>query len=704
MAQSYHQPQAALAGFLDSMQQDTSMSAYSLFGPSQYPESVAFWHDPSAAAPTMAIPAAYPSKQPTLLQPLPDQKKHKRTRSGCFTCRARRIKCDETRPVCERCRKGSRDCVYPSPTASSKASARAAAKSRGARPQSQGSDSSGKVEIEEVSPLEPILDEEEPDSAGVASRPTPPTARHAGQSRPEMHRTQSGQSVRKRSIPKQTSESGSFQMDPSSSPSTESSRFESLSVRSASVGQSTLDLLNSSRLSDDVRFYLNFYQEYITPEHFFLRQSSSRFIHHSIIELALGYKPLLNALVGFSAYHHTLQSPEGKLYTFLKYYNKALVLLRQSLGSGEEHTEATLCTVLVLTTFEEYIGDWANLIDHHQAAHALMWELLTPESSNVVELHTNIFLWYARFDVVAGILAGTEAILSRGWYMAKEEYDAEQAALYPDDPSKQLALVASINRRFGLDMASLYAKLSRGMIPIDQFAVQNEQLGQTIEKAKAILSQFDDSEDTVRSYPNQQPLTDNDIVDPYVPGVLQIGPLWDANYARIDLLSTELMFKYQTMLSLKQPLLQDLQNLAFEQCRLMETIERWPNKGNGSCIGFKNSIGISSMFLPKDLKHQMWSRRKLAVMEQNGYIIAPRFRAALIAIWQLPELQHWWLPNDEGYSDTIGAIRSMSEERMNQPSDDFRENVRDMKSLFWKLTVDEEDDEQSPSSSHNSFQ
>lgn len=45
----------------------------------------------------------------------------------------------------------------------------------------------------------------------------------------------------------------------------------------------------------------------------------------------------------------------------------------------------------------------------------------------------------------------------------------------------------------------------------------------------------------------------------------------------------------------------------------------------------------------------------------------------------------------------------MSEERVNQPLDDFRENVRDMKSLFWKLSVDDQDDEQSPSSSHTSY-
>ncbi|KAJ5666272.1 uncharacterized protein N7477_008720 [Penicillium maclennaniae] len=699
MAQSYHQPQTALAGFLNSMQQDSSMSAYSLFGPSQYPESVAFWHDPSPA-PALAISAAlFPSKQPALLQPIPDAKKHKRTRSGCFTCRARRIKCDEGRPLCERCRKGNRDCVYPSPAAPSKGT-RAGGKSRGTRPPSQGSDSSGRFEHDEVSPLEPIIDEEEPDNVGFGSQLSPSSG--VSPSRPDLHRKQSGQSLQRPSM-KQMLDAGTYAGDASSSPSTEESRFESRSVRSLSISHSINELVSTSRLSDDMRFYLNFHQDFISHEHFFLRSGSDHFVHHSIVELALGYEPLLYALVGFSAYHHTLQVPGGKLYTFLKYYNKALVLLRKSLGSGEEHTEATLCTVLMLTTFEEYIGDWVNLIDHHSAAHALMRELLTPETSNLIELHTNIFLWYARFDVVAGILAGTEAILSRDWYMVKEQYDEEQAALYPDDPQKQLVLVASINRRFGLDMASLYAKLARGMIPMDEFAEQNNKLGQTLERAKDILRQFDESEDTVYSYMNKKPLTEDDIVDPYMPGAIHQGPLWDANYAWIDLLSTDTMFKYQTMLTLRKPLLPELAQLAFDQCRLIETIDRWPDRGNGHCIGFKNSIGMASMFLPKDEKHLMWSRRKMAMMEQNGYIIAPRFRDALAAIWQLPEVHHWWLPNDEGYTDIIREIRSMSEERMNQPRDKHRENVRDMKGLFGKLSVDDQEDDQSPGSNHGTI-
>lgn len=102
-----------------------------------------------------------------------------------------------------------------------------------------------------------------------------------------------------------------------------------------------------------------------------------------------------------------------------------------------------------------------------------MQNILTPESTNIVELHTNIFRWYARFDVVIGMVAGTEALLPREWYIGKETYDAEQAAVYPNDHAKQLALVASINRRCLQEMASLYARFSDDVISLDQFIVQN---------------------------------------------------------------------------------------------------------------------------------------------------------------------------------------------------------------------------------------
>ncbi|KAF7585233.1 hypothetical protein BBP40_011610 [Aspergillus hancockii] len=700
----------------------SALSAYSsILGGGQYPESVALWHNPPSQTPSQpGLPVTAPPahfapapKSHSLLQPAPDQKKHKRTRSGCFTCRARRIKCDETRPVCDRCRKGNRDCVYPTPGTSgsmSSAGSRSGTRSKTNRPQSRGSDSSGHVETDDVHILEPIADEDEEEegSVGSSSRLSPSTGSGGTRPKLELRQKRSAQSLARRRAKQQslavttaTETPGSLR-DVSSSPSTEASlRLDSASARSASISLSHYESFavpNTSHLPEDIRFYLSFHQGYITPRHYFMRSDGHRFVHQNIIEFALQYDPLLYAVVGFAAYHHCVQFGTGKLYTFLKYYNMALKLLRKSLGSGEEHWEATLITVLVLTTFEEYIGDWVNLIDHHQAAHALMRELLTPESVTTNELHGHIFPWYARFDVVAGILAGCEMVLDREWYMAKEDYDAQQATRYPEDADKQIAWAASINRRFGLEMASLYAKLSRGMIPINEFIIQNDQLGQTIEKVKSILEKFNNSEYTVWEYPDKQPLTEDDIVDPYIPGGMHRGPLWDVNVAWIDYYSTKAMYKYQSLLSVKQSSPEELAGLAMEQCRLIETIERWPEKENGYMVAFKNSIAMACLFAPKNSKHVMWGRKKFVQLERNGYVTAAKFRELLATVWQIPELNHWWLPNDEGYPDIIREVRAMTEERSNNPRDNYRESVRNMRSLFWNISLDDTSSETSPSS------
>ncbi|KAK2796768.1 hypothetical protein FQN50_009449 [Emmonsiellopsis sp. PD_5] len=43
------------------------------------------------------------------------RKPHTKSRTGCFSCKARRIKCPETRPICGNCKSKNLNCVYPSP-------------------------------------------------------------------------------------------------------------------------------------------------------------------------------------------------------------------------------------------------------------------------------------------------------------------------------------------------------------------------------------------------------------------------------------------------------------------------------------------------------------------------------------------------------------------------------------------------------------
>ncbi|KAJ4135183.1 hypothetical protein NW768_004802 [Fusarium equiseti] len=42
-----------------------------------------------------------------------------RSRDGCFNCRKRKRRCDEEKPVCQRCRKNGVDCVFPTPASAS---------------------------------------------------------------------------------------------------------------------------------------------------------------------------------------------------------------------------------------------------------------------------------------------------------------------------------------------------------------------------------------------------------------------------------------------------------------------------------------------------------------------------------------------------------------------------------------------------------
>ncbi|KAJ7683231.1 hypothetical protein B0H17DRAFT_942044, partial [Mycena rosella] len=39
--------------------------------------------------------------------------KYTRSKTGCLTCRVKKIKCDEAKPSCMRCTHGQRDCTWP---------------------------------------------------------------------------------------------------------------------------------------------------------------------------------------------------------------------------------------------------------------------------------------------------------------------------------------------------------------------------------------------------------------------------------------------------------------------------------------------------------------------------------------------------------------------------------------------------------------
>jgi hypothetical protein len=59
-------------------------------------------------------------------------------------------------------------------------------------------------------------------------------------------------------------------------------------------------------------------------------------------------------------------------------------------------------------------------------------------------------------------------------------------------------------------------------------------------------------------------------------------------------------------------------------------------------------------------------------------------------LWQIPEIKHWWLPNDEGYLPILRNIRSFIEERGAMvKSGDHNDDLQSMKAIFAKLNIDD---------------
>ncbi len=70
------------------------------------------------------------------------------------------------------------------------------------------------------------------------------------------------------------------------------------------------------------------------------------------------------------------------------------------------------------------------------------------------------------------------------------------------------------------------------------------------------------------------------------------------------------------------------------------------------------------------------------------HIYPSTFRQRMAAMWGIPEINHWWLPNDEAYPPVVRSVRSLMENRLPQaPSRSRSEDQRTIKGIFSQLTV-----------------
>ncbi|KAL8760659.1 MAG: hypothetical protein Q9184_003174 [Pyrenodesmia sp. 2 TL-2023] len=589
----------------------------------------------------------------------------------------------------EGCVRGSRECTYPEPKPKSRPKG---SKSDSAKPTPAFSEESDSEE-EDAGPEPRIQSPKVPKAAGKPAY-TESRSRKNSRSKGAAFRRQRAESYKH---PITSIEQTKQDLEVRKSPETE----ESSPLSAARTGsqcpyygdnltpQSSMspEKPSFSHLPQDQRFYLEYLRTNVTYHHYFFRNNANDFVHNTLIEHALSYEPLLHAVLGFAAYHATLERSNGKIQDFLAYYNKSVSLLLKALTSGQKHTEAMLLTILQLATFEEYLGDWVNLIGHQKAAHSMLIELYTVESVMQEELGRKILAWYSRFDLFVGFMSGYETVLGREWFGAKERFHRERAQQHPEDIDARVEAAIASHRFIALDMALLFAKLKVGEITLPEFQIGNEVVTARIRNwGQSLGPLLTDERYIVTSFEGAPKQDEDDIVDPYRLGGLFRGALFPMNFVLVDWLGTNIMHTYQTALITGRPAPPGLLEMALELCRIFESVEYWPESEKGSILQAQAGLGIAALFLPKDERHTMWIRRKLAKIEGEGYTYPPTLREKMAVLWGVPDIRHWWLPNDEGYSPIVRSIHSFTEDRTPQPAGQPTEAVRTMKGLFNNLS------------------
>ncbi|KAI1505301.1 fungal-specific transcription factor domain-containing protein [Biscogniauxia marginata] len=537
--------------------------------------------------------------------------KHRRTRSGCYTCRSRRVKvCDG--PHIVSCRKGKRDCVYPEPPTGKGSAGSGSSKDVAPLSQATSPDSSQDDEEEDVK-LESILDEEEPYEEGV-SKPYLSLRRTS---------TISTINIRKTST-RQSSETPSLEGPKSSSPSASTGTTASLPTPFQMPDptlQSNKPRPDWSHLSPDLQYYLGYFCENITHFNYCVVNDPDNFFQEILPNLAVqnGNDALLYAVAGFSAYHRTIQNPNGKIQEFLRYYNKSVTLLLSCLKRGEKQSTGILFTILQLATFEEYLGDWVNLMGHQKAALDILTRLFTPETVMESPASRMLLTWYVRFDVFVSMMAGFETTLPREWFSTSVRFYQEQVEREPNHLGWRTEAQAAALRLISVDMSILYAKGGRGEILGDAFTTEYGRISNQLYEWKNKLDPaITDPTFLVTDFNPKEALDENDIVDPYKPGHLYDFPLFTTTVLMAEWHSIMIMHKSQEAFTLQREPSDELRSLSLAICEIFEAVQLWPSTPNGTLTIIQPGLAIAALFLPRDAKHHGWVRRKYALLEATG--------------------------------------------------------------------------------------
>ncbi|KAJ6258439.1 hypothetical protein Dda_6479 [Drechslerella dactyloides] len=552
--------------------------------------------------------------------------KHRRTRSGCFTCRARRVKCDETRPICERCAKGGRQCTFPDPTATPKST-----RTRRKQPNTP----STFPQFEDKSPSPEDLDSDicfsdtYPADIRFLSA-CPPDSSNPGQSAPGSIRSQRSLS------PAMYNNDG----------------YPDLVAQPANQRGSH---------APDVAFWLDYHRKHITFQHYLLKSDESDFFSESLLSYAIRNEALLYSVVAFASFHYflsedhsaaTWETDQKSVETFFEYHNRAIVSLRESFQENLPPDVFTLLTVLQLATLEEYLGDWANLIEHRKGAYMILESLFSPQSILDTSEGYPIFSWFTRIDLGVSMISGLQTILDPEWYDTACKTYQPEFAQQSDSTSWTFMNAEAHCRYISMQVVNLLYARFNGLCDYGSY-----ESGMLL--ASKDIDTFWEKYSDLESHIGLKGSDDSKFSSPYIPRMAYI-------YAEIHALSMLIHHQRSVLHGYDKDYMSTHCSAIYDLVRMV-TGGTWHQPA--LLLPFQLSLAMAAAFAP-DENVRMFLRLQFHEIEQAGFLYPIPFKSLLSKLWDDRSIRFEWLPEN---SDTrarnassmniLSAMRALAEDR-----------------------------------------
>ncbi|KXJ92280.1 hypothetical protein Micbo1qcDRAFT_60842 [Microdochium bolleyi] len=598
-----------------------------------------------------------------------EQVKHRRTRSGCLTCRGRRVKCDESHPVCQRCRKGNRECVYPESAATedtesgaAKKNGQAAGRKRTAQATLAGLDEEPETDRLSTEPEDDICDDHPQINQSMTKR---------------RHKTPRSLQERDRTRSRADSETPSCNSSKSWSASDSSTRGAKLTYVAHHPPRAG-KAWDWAHLDKKIRFYLDYYTQHITYMDYGLISDPDDFFGSTLLQMATfeGNEALLYGVVAFSAYHYALRDVKGQFEEFLKFYNDSVTRVLQTFARNEDSTLSTLVTLLQLNTIESNFSDFPQLSSHHRAASELILRLYTPAMVCEAPVRTAL-LWYLHFDNLMLFWSNSQPLIPRDYLQALVDFCLQQGDSPPEIKDwtteagyVQLCLIS-------YDIADHRSRLRLGVTAKSQHYEEREIIDRQLYQWRQNLDpNLTDSRCLVLE---QEP---DSLLAPVGAKVTESADTFSAPLLTTTLLIAQwnfitLMHESDNDVAPPSHISEALSERALRICRAWAFVGRLSPSASSACTSLIAPLKMAVLFLPRNGQYNQWVRESLAMTELQGVMMAKPVRACMANVLNDHTCLDWWLPQDEGKTTAVRNARTMADERwaLNAPRDNTNRNV-----------------------------